>query len=678
MTAALEHQAHHQVSTEVLTLETVGARNMGFVIPSYQRPYVWRDEDVIKLFDDIREAYLANLANPANEEQYFIGSVLSAVHEKGESRLYELIDGQQRTTTLMLLSLAFRAAGVKTPLAEVSTLGEAPRLTFEIRDAVGNLLGSYAGLERMTRPGPDAIKKDPYLTHLDANLRVLKQQVETLSESDKFSREGFADYIFRKVSWVNNIVPESMDLNRLFASMNTAGIQLEPVDLLKAKLFRKITTETTLYSTIWQACEHMENYFERNLRQLFPNADWNAIEYKDLSAYERRFFVSNVGGSGQGEAKASGMTLLQLLGAVEDGEAPENPEPKAESDTQEGIEDETVYCRSIVGFELLLIHALRVFCARQGWPDIEARIKAANLMACFDCLLDKDEEDIKAFIQMLWQVRYQFDTWVVKWVEHDDSEDPQLRLTNISRSLSSGKYYINRSARELGELAQLQAVRNFTGDRSAHYWLTALLAQLVEKPDMNFEQVLSVMEGLDNQLSLTTETQKGASFKIAKGEAPATESWASREDYLNSPQGTGFEHYWFQKLEYLLWKQGDKSDEKLTRYRITSKNSVEHVHPQNEEYGKDIARTSLDAFGNLVLLSPGENSSYSNQTVGKKREDFRGKPRYDSLKLKAIFELYDQGGGVWHEVQIAEHQKRMIALLENHYGQGVHYGQPNQ
>ena len=56
MTAAAEcnqeNQGEHQVRTEVLTLETVGARHMGFVIPSYQRPYVWRDEDVIKAADE--------------------------------------------------------------------------------------------------------------------------------------------------------------------------------------------------------------------------------------------------------------------------------------------------------------------------------------------------------------------------------------------------------------------------------------------------------------------------------------------------------------------------------------------------------------------------------------------------------------------------------------------------
>lgn len=661
----------HQVRTEVLTLEKVSNAAMGFVIPSYQRPYVWRDEDVIKLFDDIREAYLAE------EQHYFIGSVLSAIHEKGESRLYELIDGQQRTTTLMLLSLAFRAAGVKTPLAEVSTLGEAPRLTFEIRDAVGNLLGSYAGLERMTRPGPEAIKNDPYLTHLDANLRVLMQQVEGLRDTKDFNLEAFADYIYGKVSWVNNIVPESMDLNRLFASMNTAGIQLEPVDLLKAKLFRKITTEQPLYSTIWQACEHMENYFERNLRQLFPNADWNAIEYKHLKAYSGGLFECRAGENLGDQGEASGKTLLHLLDEVESGDAPDNTEQKEQEDAQDGIEDETVYCRSIISFELLLIHTLRIFCARKQWPDIAARIKASNLMACFECLLEEGETTVKAFVELLWQVRYQFDTWVVKWVEHDDSEDPQLRLTYISRA-QSGDRRINRTARPLGDLVQLQAVRNFTGDRSAHYWLTALLAQLVEPPGISDQEVLSVLERLDNQLSLTTETQKEASFKIARGVAPSMDSLDTIEAYLNSARGTGFEHYWFQKLEYLLWKRGDDDGKKKDPYRITSRNSVEHVHAQNERYGMRLESQNLDSFGNLALLSPSENSSYGNLAVGQKKIDFEGKKRYDSLKLKAIFALYDQAGGAWGVKQIAEHQKQMITLLGNHYRQGGEYGQPNQ
>uniref|UniRef100_UPI0011DF07F2 HNH endonuclease family protein n=1 Tax=Aeromonas sobria TaxID=646 RepID=UPI0011DF07F2 len=201
----------------------------------------------------------------------------------------------------------------------------------------------------------------------------------------------------------------------------------------------------------------------------------------------------------------------------------------------------------------------------------------------------------------------------------------------------------------------------------AHYWLTALLGCLIEQPDMNEEQVLAILEQLDNKLSLTLETQKDASFKIAKGLRPDVAKWNEQQVYFSDPLGTRFEHYWFQKLEYLLWKQGGNTDEKLKTYRITSKNSVEHVHPQNEENKNTIDHDELHAFGNLVLLSPSENSSYSNQAVLKKKADFDSKPRYDSLKLKDIFSTYLESNNQWTECEIKKHHKKMLSLFEIHY-----------
>lgn len=646
------------VKTELLTLEEIYKAPISFVIPSYQRPYVWQEEDVVKLFDDIKAAYLGD------ETQYFIGSALSAAHFDERNLVYELIDGQQRITTLMLISIAFKSANINTPLAMISILDDQPRLTFAIRDSVRNLLGSYAGLEEMSKPGADAINDDDYLKHLHSNLEVLVQKVQTLAKDCEFDIGAFASYLYTNVSWVNNIVPDALDLNRLFSSMNTAGIQLEPVDLLKAKLFRAIHTEKALYNKIWQACEHTNNYFERNLRQLFHNVDWNSLVFEDLRQFSSVFRVP------QAETVPShqgSKTIGDLFAEVKAGDKPSNTEDTKSVDDTDDIEDETVYCRSIVSFELLLIHTLRIFCAQQGWSDLAPRIKSANLMACFECMLSKDESTIKAFLMLLWQVRFQFDKWVVKWVEHDDSEDPQLRLTSISRSNSKGKYYINRTATDLSELVQLQAVLNFTGDRSAHYWLTALLASLVAKPNLDTTGTLAVLEQIDNQLSLTTDTQKEASYSIAKGELPTLNDWKALATYFDEPKGTRFEHYWFQKLEYLLWKQGEKSDERLRAYRITSKNSVEHVHPQNEEYKSQLPITLLDAFGNLVLLSPGENSSYSNQSVLKKKADFDSKPRYDSLKLKSLFDCYTLAGKIWGKEQIVEHQEAMLDVLIHHY-----------
>ncbi|MVC38750.1 DUF262 domain-containing protein [Vibrio cholerae] len=646
-----------KVETELLSLQTIATKDLGFVIPCYQRPYVWREEEVIKLFDDVRDAYLAK------EPHYFIGSVLSALN--GDKSQYELIDGQQRTTTLMLLSLAFKAVGIETPLAYVSIKGENPRLTFEIRESVRNLLGSYAGLDKITKPGEEDIRKDEYLVHLEANLTILKQQVDKLAEQSDFDIHGFADYIFNQVQWVNNIVPASMDLNRLFSSLNTGGIQLEPVDLLKAKLFKHITTDKAVYSSIWQACEHTDNYFERNLRQIFKNADWQTLEYTDLANYQAELFPLV---SSSNSVQRVGKSIAEIASGSLDFDV----EPEQSESQSDDFDDETVYCRSIISFELLLIHTLRIFCTQKSWDDLTPRIRASNLMLCFEGLLQHDERTIKSFIELLWQVRYQFDTWVVKWVEHDDREDAQLRLTSISKN----KAYINRKAKELGLLAQLQSVRNFTGDRSAQYWLTAFLCRLVADPKANDEDVVTLLESIDNKMSLTSETQKEASFKLASDISPQAIPWEEQASYLKSSLGTRFEHYWFQKLEYLLWKNGDKTnDDKLKRYRITSKNSVEHVHPQNEEYHHELEKSLLNAFGNLVLLSPGENSSYSNQTVAKKKADFDSKPRYDALKLKDIFETYTQSNGQWSAIEIDKHQQKMLKLLEKHYMEGVVNGQ---
>jgi hypothetical protein len=104
---------------------------------------------------------------------------------------------------------------------------------------------------------------------------------------------------------------------------------------------------------------------------------------------------------------------------------------------------------------------------------------------------------------------------------------------------------------------------------------------------------------------------------------------------------------------------------KFKKYRITSKNSVEHVHPQNDEYKSELAYETLNSFGNLVLLSPGENSSYGHQDVDKKRIDFDRKSHFDALKLREIFGV--KGQGLWGKQQIDDHLEDMMTVFEQHY-----------
>src|SRR5690606_28304804 len=108
-----------------------------------------------------------------------------------------------------------------------------------------------------------------------------------------------------------------------------------------------------------------------------------------------------------------------------------------------------------------------------------------------------------------------------------------------------------------------------------------------------------------------------------------------------------YPNYIFYKLEYVLWKfryevckKYNLDLEKSKRYRLTAKNSVEHIFPQStKEENKHIQYLSieeenefekinirpLDDFGNLVLLSPGMNSEYSNKPFKEKRGQFISK-----------------------------------------------------
>lgn len=655
----------NMVQTQVLTLKKIDQGGHQFNIPCYQRPYVWPNEDVLRLFDDIRNAF-ENNKKTGKEPHYFIGTVLTSI----EDGVYELIDGQQRTTTLMLIAIAFKSLKVECRLAGLAAFGSKPRLQFSIREQVQHLLGSMAELEGYQKPSAESIRSDIYLTRMDAALKVLTQQVDNLEECKRYE---LAEYIYSQVQWVNNVVPHQMDLNRLFATMNTSGIQLEQADILKSKLLKKVSNDKHVFDGIWLACEHLENYFERNVRKVFPDADWDNIQPEALAEFSYELFSKRDRETSKN--KPNGLKISDLHQRLLDTEPPENTKDESfetYSDDVEKLKEETVYCRTIIQFPLLLIHAYRIYLAGKAKPDIEPRLHSGRLLEIFESLIQSSPEDIEEFILTLWKVRYQFDTWVVKWVERDDSEKQELALTTISGPTSSSPY-INRSKKELSALTQLQSVRNFTGERSAQYWLSPFIGSLISSKvnGKDDHAALSLLETIDNQLSLVTDTQKNASFEITKGQKPEVATWKSKQDYFSDPNGTAFEHYWFQKLEYLLWKNLKLSESSMNKYeqtkfknyRITSKNSVEHIHPQNNS---KLPHNWLHHFGNLVLLSPGENSSYSDKPESVKRAEFMKKESYDSLKSKHIFYLMGDGGD-WTDLKIKQHHTHMTDILTRHY-----------
>jgi hypothetical protein len=264
----------------------------------------------------------------------------------------------------------------------------------------------------------------------------------------------------------------------------------------------------------------------------------------------------------------------------------------------------------------------------------------------------------------MWEVRYQFDKHVVKWLKDEDEsqdEDEKLLLSEITPNSKDGKTYFSRKEKAFSDIQILQSVLYFNNIPN-QVWLTPFLNFLLTNDFENLEDqmLLNELERIDNML--LPGDKKEMSWNLLNGtfEKP---SFDTINKILNEPSGTHFNHYWFYKLEYLLWKNWeDKTNEKYTRYRITSKNSVEHVFAQNEEHNNTIEKNILDSFGNLALLSVGQNSSYSNLSFVKKKDDFINKQTYDSLKLAKIYANEN-----WNTTEINQHEEEMISIIQNHY-----------
>lgn len=651
-----------------------------FIIPSYQRPYVWSGEDVQKLLNDIVNAF------EATEAEYYIGTIMSNISNHKEEKIYELIDGQQRITTLMLLAIAFSEKLPDHKISNLTKLANKPRLTFKIRDSVEAYMGAETGLEGYIKPND--IDTNDYLKGLHTGLKAAKRRLDELLGNEFKSKSEklpfLADYLYSNVKWVNNAMPQGTDLNLLFKRVNTSGIQLEQSDLLKARLLKVITNseDKAIYDAIWQSCENMENYFERNVRALFKGADWDKLVNEDLFKFcPERFKLKQ---EDQLEiinalSKESELTIDAIAtSGIEESKLSIQNTSKVSSDDEDGK------THSIISFSLLLIHTYRIYLGlkvqENEQKDITSRLHVEQFNKSFKGFPNTKDE-AKAFIEYLWKVRYQFDRHIVKWVVIENESTPHLYLSNVTKVKEKDNgMRLSRSVKEISNLVQLQAVRYFTGEHSAQYWLTPLLGWLVklENTTKTEDAVLEQLEKIDGALSLSSDTQKEASFALLRDKDINQKTVLEISAGLNDPnKGTGFEHYWFQKLEYILWKKradldflstNGKPNEKLNRYRITSKNSVEHIHPQHhKEPTKQLKNEEgLNSFGNLALLSAGQNSSYSNKSVGEKSGQFNDQGHYDSLKLVHIFNLIKNEED-WNKETIAEHQKVMIEMIEDHY-----------
>ena len=385
------------------------------------------------------------------------------------------------------------------------------------------------------------------------------------------------------------IIPENIKATEYFELVNTKSIQLENHQVLKARFLSNIKDNYTGIARKWDMISNMDE------------------KYKDQVKNNNKYIQC-------GELETINVLLNKTY----------KEEQKAQTKTNS-------VAKSLVKFPVFLLLALKVFVAKKELK-IDIIINKDKLLGEFDKVFKEEADLCSEFVEFLGDMRNKFDEFVYR-----DDEMQNKRLLNLERMF----YY--------------------TSEYDKPEFIAALLAfldknSLVEYNDENAQKAIKFLEQLDNKLAKSAldssgdrkvvETINNVIEKIYNGEnleAPMLEKIDS--SFLDN--GTAVPHYWFYRLEYLLWRDfedlnvcGICADNIKTvfpkfnrdEYLIKSQDTVEHMWATNlQENGK-----ALDDFGNLALIRKDFNSSLSDYDFGEKLKRIKESPN-SSIKMLIFY-----------------------------------------
>lgn len=387
-----------------LTVRTLFKPGESYRIPEYQRNYAWTGTEIRQLIEDVR------LAHTSHRPQYFLGNIVTTRTEDGA---YEVVDGQQRLTTLVLLLSALRLS-LENP---VEVFAVSPQvLTFASRTKATTALKRVAtstthdaALEALGGSVRNAEDADPAgstpqgaVQGMHAGYSVMRAELTGEHFGTEADREAFCGYLLNHVEVIRVDLPLGTDLNRYFEVMNTRGVQLDPADIVRSQLMSALTgddAELRTFQRIWDACAQMEGFVQIALtpgdpglrNALFgPNWQWLAVtSFEELTEHLS-------GSAANGHAGSRGpRDLVTALEEYQENRA-------SDADDEDGPQNRQY--QPTVRFPFLLLHALALFEAQESWQadashssGAEGHGRATSSQYAVDDPALDDKQLIKAF-----------------------------------------------------------------------------------------------------------------------------------------------------------------------------------------------------------------------------------------------------------------------------------------
>ena len=251
-----------------------------YVIPNYQRQYSWVNEQLEELWNDLYESYIN-----APDECYFLGSIV--VVDDGQGR-HELVDGQQRITTLMImlnvLAKTFPDINKNSDILLKGNLQKIKQLIYfdeginrlqlqidpNYNTSFKKVIINQKSYENFKYPTQANLKKDdPEYKFVNTAKFFYDKFNELLKSEGQSALDGFVNFILFKTNIIKTICTNQSFAIKLFLVLNDRGLELSISDIIKSYILDKYDSndrynenDKVTFNYNWKSIEKICNDYE--------------------------------------------------------------------------------------------------------------------------------------------------------------------------------------------------------------------------------------------------------------------------------------------------------------------------------------------------------------------------------------------------------------------------------
>ena len=277
----IENNSLSDISQNVETLLASGKKNK-FIIPEYQRPYDWTDEEARILFEDLVEFAKDNIKNE-EQQDYFLGCIVSYINRETGER--EIIDGQQRITSLFLLLRAIytklTTSNVQTDESIYLSKTRIPPTIWQTNEKTGKIDTESILIESkvINNKGNDILKSilktgkaDKKSTdNYSKNYILFQSLFDDLCKNEPIFIYDFIDQILGHcILFPISTYSEDTALT-IFSTLNDKGLPLSDADIFKAKIYNNLKTaeERKEFIDKWKELDENAKSVNESIQSLF-------------------------------------------------------------------------------------------------------------------------------------------------------------------------------------------------------------------------------------------------------------------------------------------------------------------------------------------------------------------------------------------------------------------------